>query len=192
MTTCQQWDHSALSTTSMLFVSSISVVWTRKHTPTGVCSFQRVSPTYVSNRFGEFPLICFIWVYVCVCIDDLKSRKRGWDVGGGRDAVIRSGLLTSLRADKAGHTHTHSDSHSRTSKTDNAPQRYLLVPLSLGFFQQSRSFGLQQGKSIVACLQEIKCTPYFDESFSSKTRSLSTEKPELYSLLISAKRGKKK
>lgn len=118
----------------MVCVSSISAVWTRKHTPTGVRYFQRVSPTNVLNRFGEFPLICFIWVYVCVCIDDLKSRKGGWDVGGGRDTVIRSGPLTSLCADKAGHTHTHSDSHSRTSKTDNTPQCYLPVALFLWVF----------------------------------------------------------
>lgn len=47
----------------------------------------------------------FGYVCVCVCIDDLKSGR-----GGGRDAVIRSGPLTSLCADKAGHTLTHTHS----------------------------------------------------------------------------------
>lgn len=53
----------------------------------------------------------FLWsaliVCVCVCIDDLRSRRGGWDAGGGRDTMIRSVPLTSLSADKAGHTLTH-------------------------------------------------------------------------------------
>lgn len=51
-------------------------------------------------------LLCLA-VCVYVCIDDLKSRRRGWDTGGGRATVIRSGPLTSLCADKAGHTLKH-------------------------------------------------------------------------------------
>lgn len=87
--------------------SSISAVCPGHHTLTGTPRFQREPLTDVLNCFGAFPLICFfrVCVCVCVCIDDLKSGR-----GGGRDAVIRSGPLTSLCADKAGHTLTHTHS----------------------------------------------------------------------------------
>lgn len=69
-----------------------------------------------------FPLILFVWVWACVYIDDLRGRKEGWGVGGGRGAVIRSGPLTSLLIKQ--------DSNARTSKTDSTPCCYLPVALS--------------------------------------------------------------
>lgn len=159
----------------------------RHYTLAAILSHQRVSLMDVLNCFRAFPLICFVWVCARVCIDDLKSRKGGWDVGGWRDAAIRSGPLTSLCADKAGRTHTHSKCYTRTSKNDNTPQCYLHVALSSStpphillyfiisfFLVETGGIKLQHGESILKCLQEIKCTLYPPEKFCSTTRFLSS------------------
>lgn len=174
--------------------SSISAVCPGHHTLTGTPRFQREPLTDVLNCFGAFPLICFfrVCVCVCVCIDDLKSGR-----GGGRDAVIRSGPLTSLCADKAGHTltHTHSPAmprHQRLITHLCVITLWLLSPATTPysfwdffFLFYGSGGGLQQGGSISKCLQEIRRVLYSDERFHSKTRFPSTVKSQSHRLQIS-------
>lgn len=172
----------------------------RHYTLAAILSHQRVSLMDVLNCFRAFPLIYFVWVCARVCIDDLKSRKGGWDVGGWRDAVIRSGPLTSLCADKAGRTHTHSKSYTRTSKNDNTPQCYLHVALSSStpphillyfiisfFLVETGGMELQHGESI-RVYRRSNARFILLKSFARQQDFYQVTTAELYWLLISAQK----
>ena len=138
---------------------------------------------------------------MCVCIDDLKTRRGGRDAGGGRDAVIRSGPLTSLCADKAGHTLTNTHTLPAMPRHQRLITHLCVITLWLCLQQQHHTAfgtfffclttgagqrgGLQQGGSISKCLQEIRRVLYSDERFYSKTRFPSTVKSQSHRLQIS-------
>ncbi len=100
--------------------------------------------------------------------------------------MIRSGPLTSLRADKAGHTLTHT--HTAIPKHQSLITHLCVIflwlclmlqhhtPLFLFFLLEQGSEGLQQGETISKCLQEIKHMLYSDERVCSKTRFSSAGK----------------
>lgn len=94
--TRQQWDtpqHSLHHIDVETFIDSTN--WQESYL------FKELISDGCIELFGVCPLICFLffecaWVCMCVCIDDLKSRRGGWDAGGGRDTMIRSVPFTSL------------------------------------------------------------------------------------------------
>lgn len=114
--TTGQWlgpPHSLHFTVIQRFID-ISRLGASPHAVRNPCPFKECHWQMHWTVLERFPLICFVWVCVCVCLctDDLKSREGGW---GGRDAVIRSGPLPSLCADKAGHTQTRTHVRVQTA-----------------------------------------------------------------------------
>lgn len=125
-------------------------------------------------------LLC-LGVYVCLYWRSQEQKGR-MGCRRGRDTMIRSGPLTSLCADKAGHTLTHTQ--TAIPKHQRLITHLCVIFLWLCFRLQHQtllislpeqgSVGLQQGESISKCLQEIKHMLYSDERFCSKTRFSST------------------
>lgn len=98
--------HSSTVLTSRIL--SIAAAQTHQHTLAGMLSSQRSSLMDVLNCFGAFPLICFVWLHVYVCIDDLKKqegrmgyRRRQWH----RDKV-RAPLHLCVLIRQDSHTNT--------------------------------------------------------------------------------------